>query len=370
MQNTVNKPIFIVGSPRSGTSVLSWCLDKHPNIFSVDESTGIGDLTLAVANCHQRKVGLSNDSLWTAMSVGRDEFFAAFGRTVDELILSHKVDLEKRRWERTFAPNTPPHRFPAERATTLAKMRWVDGTPLYSFYIYGLRKLFPNALFIHIVRDVASVVRSMLNFHRLCGVKLVANEQQAYDLWFRMVSACVLAEQAYGPKVVFRLRHAQLTDQPEAVMRALLNFLGEPYTAQCLTPLQKRINSSNVPSDFQLGDPKSDPAIIQRAIRLDAEIRQASQASELSPAAAAEMESAFYKEAHKKNQRLAEVQARAGRLAQEIKRKRAFIQELLARRRHHNLRRFLFSYKSTALFSCTAYFADVMDCWDCLSATM
>jgi hypothetical protein len=130
-------------------------------------------------------------------------------------------------------------------------MRWVDGTPLYSFYIYGLRKLFPNALFIHIVRDVTSVVRSILNFHRLSGGNVGANEQEAYELWFRSVSACVLAEQAYGAKVVFRLRYAQLTDQPEAAMRDLLNFLGEPYTAQCLTPLQKKITSSDVPLDFR-----------------------------------------------------------------------------------------------------------------------
>jgi len=350
--------------------VLSWCLDRHPNIFNVNESTGIGDLALAVANCYQRRMGLGTDSLWTAMSVGRDEFFAAFGRTVDELILSHKVDLEKKRWEEAFAPNTPPHRFPAERAASLAKLRWVDGTPLYSFYIYGLRKLFPNALFIHIVRDVGSVVLSMLNFHRLTRVNLVANEQEAYNIWFRSVIACVLAEQAYGPKVVFRLRYAQLTDQPEVAMRALFKFLGEPYAPECLTPLQKRINSSNVPLDSQLGDPTTDPVIIQRARLLDAEVQRASQASELSPAAGAEMETAFYEEAHKKSQRLDKVQARANRLAREIKRKRAFIQELLAWRRGHKLRRLLFGYKSTALFSCTAYFADVMDFFDCLSATI
>ena len=153
-------------------------------------------------------------------------------------------------------------------------------------------------------------------------------------------------------------------------MRDLLNFLGEPYTAQCLTPLQRKINSSNVPLDFQVGDPKNDPAIIRRALLLNAEVQKASQASEPSPAAAAEMETAFYEEAYRKTQRLAKVQGRARRLAQEIKRKRAFIQELLAWRRRHTLRRLLFSYKSTTLFSCTAYFADVMDCLDCLSTTI
>jgi len=137
-----------------------------------------------------------------------------------------------------------------------------------------------------------------------------------------------------------------------------------------LTPLQKKINSSNVPLDFQLGDPKNGPAIIRRALLLNAEVQKASQASKPSPAAAAEMESAFYEEAYRKTQRLVKVQARVRRLAQEIKRKKAFVQELLTWRRRHKLRRLLFNYKSTALFSCTAYFADVMDCLDCLSTTI
>jgi hypothetical protein len=240
---------------------------------------------------------------------------------------------------------------------------------LYSFYIYGLRKLFPDALFIHIVRDVTSVVRSMLNFHRLTGVKLVNSEQQAYNVWFRMVRGCLLAEEAYGPKIVFRLRYAQLTEQPEVAMRALLNFLGEPYTPQCLTPLQKRINSSNVPPDFQLTAPRSD-FIIERATQLDAEILTTPQASQPSLAAAAELEAAFCCRDTDKRSQVAKVQARMERLALEVRRKRAFIQELRASRPRHKLRRLLFGHKSTTLFSCAAYLADAIDYADYLSVTM
>ena len=363
MHKELNKPIFIVGSPRSGTSVLTWCLAQHPNIFSVNESTGIGDLAVALTTCHERKMGLGPDSLWSAMKVQREEFFAAFGETINELILRHKVDLEERKWEQTFAPDSPPCRFPRDKAVNRSKTRWVDGTPLYSFYIYGLRKLFPDALFIHIVRDVASVVRSMLNFHRLTAVKMVDSEQQAYNFWFRMVRACLLAEDAYGPNVVFRLPYSQLTDQPEVAMRALLNFLGEAYMPQCLTPLQKKINSSNVPPDFRLTAQQSD-RIIQRAIQLHAKILTTPQASEPSLAAAAELETEFFCQ---KGTELAKVQARVERLAQEIKRKRAFIRELRASPRHHKLRRLLFGYKSTALVSGAAYVADALDFADFLS---
>ena len=369
IQNGLNKPIFVVGSPRSGTSVLTWCLAQHPNIFSVNESTGIGDLAVALVTCHERKMGLGPDSLWSAMKVQRDEFFAAFGQTINELIQRHKVDLEETRWAQTIAANSQVHGFPIDKSINKLKTRWVDGTPLYSFYIYGLRKLFPDARFIHIVRDVTSVVRSMLNFRRLTGVKLVDSEQQAYHIWFHMVRACLLAEEAYGPKIVFRLRYSQLTEQPEVAIRSLLNFLGEPYAPQCLTPLQKKINSSNVPPDFQLTARHSD-SIIQRAIQLDAKLLRARQPSQPSLAAAAELETEFCcRDADKKTQ-LARIQARVQRLTQEIKRKRTFIQELRASRPRRKLRRFLFGFKSSALLSCAAYLADAIDCADYLSLAM
>jgi hypothetical protein len=174
-----------------------------------------------------------------------------------------------------------------------SKTRWVDQTPEYSFHIYGLRKLFPEALFIHIVRDAVSVVRSMLNFHRVAGTQLVANEEEAYKYWLRTVRACLKAEEAYGPHVVYRLRYTALVEHPESALRSLLDFLGEPYSAKCLEPLAERINSSDVPPDFKPDDPASDSAVVEEAQRLSAELQQTPQPSDGSSAAADEMEGAF-----------------------------------------------------------------------------
>ena len=298
MQNKINKPIFVVGSPRSGTSVLTWCLGQHPNIVALPESGWMGDVAIDLAIRYQIGSARGIRSILSAMDIQSDEFFASFGQTVNDLILRHRKDLERKR--RVVSP-PGAHRAPSfskmSHSKSQPRARWVDGTPEYSFYICGLRKLFPKARFIHIVRDVPSVVRSMLNFHRIAGNRLVANEEQAYDYWLRAVSACLKAEQAYGPRVVFRLRYSDLVDAPETAMRSVLKFVGERYVAASLTPLQERINSSKVPADFKIGDPETDSVLVERATQLSTEMTETPQPSEPSPAAAEEMEAAFYERA-------------------------------------------------------------------------
>jgi hypothetical protein len=328
MQEEINKPIFVVGSPRSGTSILAWCLGHHPNIFPVPESNWMGDFAVNVAKGYQIGAARGIFSILSAMGISRDEFFSHIGRSLNSLILKHRGDLDRRRL--TIAVQRllkKDGRYPGEvtgeldAATNAAireygvtnqsvyselvdslrtaasnseyKMRWVDQTPEYSFHICGLRKLFPCALFIHIVRDVDSVVRSLLNFHRIAGTHVVANEEEAYNYWLRTVRACLKAEEAYGPHVVYRLRYSALVESPESALSALLDFLGEPYSAKCLQPLSERINSSNVPPDFKSDDPATDPAIVEEARRLSAEIEQTSQPSEQSPVAADELDAEF-----------------------------------------------------------------------------
>ncbi len=318
MHEEINKPIFVVGSPRSGTSILAWCLGYHPNIFPVPESNWMGDFAVNLAKSYQIGAARGIFSILSAMDISGDEFFSHIGRGINSLILKHRCDLDRKRLviavqrllkkegfylsevtgELDAATNAAIQQYGiaggplySELVDSLRtpasdseyKTRWVDQTPEYSFHICGLRKLFPNALFIHIVRDVGSVVRSMLNFHRIAGTHVVPNEEEAYKYWLRTVRACLKAEEAYGPHVVYRLRYTALVENPESSLRSLLDFLGEPYSAKCLEPLSERINSSNVPPDFKSDDPATDPAIVEEARRLSAEIEETPQAIEHSP---------------------------------------------------------------------------------------
>src|SRR5213592_3053114 len=196
MQNRINRPIFVVGSPRSGTSILTWCLGQHPNIFPVPESNWMGEFASNVAISYRIGTARGDRTILSAMDISTEEFFANFGRSINDLIVGHRPDLERRR--KMTRPPTEP------------KPRWVDGTPEYSLHICGLRKLFPDAQFVHVFRDAISVVRSMLHFHRVSGQSLVADAQEAYQYWLATVSNCALAERAYGPGAILRVRHADL----------------------------------------------------------------------------------------------------------------------------------------------------------------
>ena len=273
----------------------------------------MGEFAVNIASSYQIGTARDNRTILSAMDISRDEFFANFGQTINDLILAHRKALERKRdLERTLN---------RKHSTSEQKARWVDGTPEYSLHIHGLRKLFPGALFIHIVRDVESVVRSMLNFHRVAGTQLVANEEEAYKYWLRMVNACLKAEQAYGPRVIYRLQYSALIDNPEAAIRSLLDFVGEPYSAKCLEPLAQRINSSNVPVDFKSEDPATDPKIVEAARRLYAEIQQTPQPAEGSPAVADQLEAAFqepYLKATRLQQELSDQIAKVKHYAAEI----------------------------------------------------
>lgn len=245
----------------------------------------MGDFAVDVGRSYHLGAARGNLSILSAMDVAAAVFFANFGQTINRLILAQRGALEqKRKLDTTSA---------RKHAAVGPKTRWVDGTPEYSFHICGLRKLFPDALFVHLVRDADAVVRSMLNFHRISGIHLVANEAEAYNYWLRAVQACLKAEQAYGPRVVHRLLYSTLMKNPEQAIQSLLGFVDESYTAICLAPLGERINSSNVPPDFKSEDPATDPAIVEEARRLWAEIEQTNQPMETSAAAVEELEMAF-----------------------------------------------------------------------------
>jgi len=280
----VAAPIFIVGSPRSGTSILTWCLGQHPNILPSEESDWLGPFSLQVGAHHELGSARGERSQLSALGIERAEMFSGFGDAIDAMILGHRRRLEElNRLTALRDPQQVHAEFAVSRNVDEPKARWVDGTPEYSLYICGLQQLFPRAKFVHILRDADDVAASMLAFRDAGGRPLVADADEAYEYWERTTRACVLAAEAFGAEVVCRLRYADLLAQPEATLRDLCKFLGEPFAQECIAPLALRINSSFAENATVATQMHASSAIIERARRLSERLQHAPQAVAPSP---------------------------------------------------------------------------------------
>lgn len=266
-------PIFIVGSPRSGTSILCWCLGQHPNILLLEETNWFSTLALALQLCHLQGTARGYRSQLSSMGITRDQLFQVVGEAIRAMISgqrsayeaesAHIAELEAKSVNRAFL---------LSRNALDPKRRWVDGTPEYSLSVFGLHTLFPEAKFIHIVRDVRSVVKSLILFSKVAGFSQVRTEQDAYKYWLRTTQSCVAAERALGSGVVLRVLFRDLIASPEDTLQRCLHFVGESYHPDCLLPLADRINSSNVPEGYDPTDAQTDPALRDEAHRLSEEL--------------------------------------------------------------------------------------------------
>lgn len=287
------RPIFIVGSPRSGTSILTWALGQHPNILPTEEAPGLGPFAVAVGVYYVIGSGRGARSQLSAMGVGRDEFHAAFGHAIDRLTLGHRAELERR--SEAAARDRPAQvseRFAVSRGAHEPKRRWVDGTPESSFYICGLNRLFPEAKFVHILRDVRQVAASMLGFRHDDGSPLVLTAEEACDYWLRATQACLLARRALGPEKVYQLHYPDLVANPEAALRGVCRFLGEEFAPACVEPLAERINSSHLEDADVLATVARSPTV-DAALALGKHLREIDAADAVEPGARNEFETRF-----------------------------------------------------------------------------
>lgn len=204
---------IVVGAPRSGTTLLRFMLDAHPELAIPPET---GFLTLGTTfttsgntlreDFFQATVNYPPAApAWSDFDVAKDAYRAALTE-IEPFTVSEGF--------RTF------YRLYAAR---FGKQRYGDKTPIYCQHLDTIRRVLPEARFIHIIRDGRDVARSLRPMWFSPGAKM--------DVQAAFWRACVTAAQRAGTgrHDYFELRYEDLVSSPRAVLEQLCAYLELPF---------------------------------------------------------------------------------------------------------------------------------------------
>jgi hypothetical protein len=160
MHHNINHPIFVVGLARSGTKLLRNLIANHPQIFIPPAETNFFAYfirTVAIRNGRLRRNQIDVFKRYFYNSVFYYEMrFRGFGVSVNEL----EKCLSLPDWPSIFSCIIRTF-IPASEKDAVAA--WGDKTPVYLNHMLTLKKAFPSARFIHIVRDPRDRALSVSN---------------------------------------------------------------------------------------------------------------------------------------------------------------------------------------------------------------
>jgi len=205
-------PIFVVGCPRSGTTVLGTCLAAHAELGGGDESSFL----TALAHVYESLYMGRNPRQWAPLSkyLSEESMIAVTRRYADAILFS--------------------------RLSRENKKRLVDHTPWYVKIIPFITLLYPSATVIHIIRDGRQVARSLMKSYQ-DGYSWAGHDiASCAKLW----SECVRSGQEAGRKMNHEsyreVRYEQLCENPLGVLSDLVEWLGLEMEEAVLSPLTVR----------------------------------------------------------------------------------------------------------------------------------
>lgn len=226
----------VVGTGRCGTRLLRSMLNAHPDVFVFNE-------THWIANLHE---------CFGTAEVPVDDLIDIVLRTrhVDG---SPTTELDSDAFR---AAMTLPYRMtPAGFANAVGlffarqegKTLWADKTPDYGYFAANLQLYWPDCRIIHLVRDGASVVRSMaghpgyralvalgrqhwlslsLDYPGFSGEISQPRPEQYVELWYRRLMRIRNEYARLRPGSYIEIRHEDVLATPEAVLTRIAGFAG------------------------------------------------------------------------------------------------------------------------------------------------
>lgn len=211
----VAPPLLVLGVRRSGTTLLRVLLDRSSTLAVPDESYFIPQL----AHRHGRTVDVAS----FVDDLRRIKRLCDWGLTAADV-----------------APRLRPGMTTGEAigaifeayAAAQGKSRWGDKTPLYMQYLPLLERLFPDARYVHLIRDGRDAALSHLAVQKGIMTEAWGHPRDARGfacLWRAEVRAARSLGRRVGDARYLELRYERLVAAPEPELQRVCSFAGLAY---------------------------------------------------------------------------------------------------------------------------------------------
>lgn len=209
----MNVPIFIVGAPRSGTTMLRLMLNAHSHIAIPFESDFISKF--------YRRLSEYGDLSVLANIVRLLDDIAVQGFVVRGRLIRDKASICARNPTSYSGLISAIYEVYAESE---GKLRWGDKDPDNVVEIDVLWKLFPGCRIVHIIRDGRGVANSLrkLDWGSKNLLKLASD-------WSWRVTLAHKMGMMLDKKYYLEVRYEDLVLSPEISLRHICEFLEEPF---------------------------------------------------------------------------------------------------------------------------------------------
>jgi len=223
--NTPSSPIFIVGAPRSGTTLFQYMLRSHPNISLPTGESHFFIPLLRNADSFGNLDEVKNikkvlEAMYTQSADFLDTDIHGISFDIDRLANEFKQE------GRNSIAAIISGLF-EKNAKGEGKQRWGDKTPYYVLHMKTILTMFPNAQFIHLIRDGRDCALSMFDREHDFGVY---NTFFAAKYWEIYIELGRQMGKELGNKIYHEIRYEDLIDNPKKIMQGVCEFLNEPYS--------------------------------------------------------------------------------------------------------------------------------------------
>jgi len=218
---TSDRPFFVVSAPRSGSTLLRLILDAHPRL-AVPPPGWLFDLVYPYLYSYgdlaqQRNLEALAEDILATPTVGKwpvkPSLQALAGASA----------------EPSFAGLYAALHYAYTQSE--GKQRWGEKTPRNAFWMDEIKKLFPDAQFIHIVRDGRDQAIDISD-----SILWPNSVYSGAHLWQRYVAAIRDSARRLPAHAFIEIRYEDLCASPEAAVRRLCEFLREDFDARMLEP--------------------------------------------------------------------------------------------------------------------------------------